>query len=53
MIYTACDVLEGTAHAADDAEVPRCDRIARTAKVLYPFCGPVQKHLDADPLWPT
>jgi 8-oxo-dGTP diphosphatase len=50
MIYTACDVVEGTAYVADEeelAEVAWCDRATLTAKVPYPFFGPVQEHLDA------
>ena len=51
MIYTACDVVDGTAYVADDdelAEVAWCDRATLTAHVPYPFFGPVQDHLDAN-----
>jgi mutator protein MutT len=51
MIYTACDVVDGTAYVADDDElaaVAWCDRAALTANVPYPFFGPVQEHLDAN-----
>jgi 8-oxo-dGTP diphosphatase len=51
MMYTACDVVEGTAYVADEeelAEVAWCDRATLTANVPYPFFGPVQEHLDAN-----
>ncbi|XVV11776.1 NUDIX hydrolase [Actinoplanes sp. CA-131856] len=51
MIYTACDVVDGTAYTADEeelAEVAWCDRATLAAKVPYPFFGPVQEHLDAN-----
>jgi 8-oxo-dGTP diphosphatase len=51
MIYTACDVVDGTAYVADKeelAEVAWCDRVTLTAYVPYPFFGPVQEHLDAN-----
>jgi 8-oxo-dGTP diphosphatase len=50
MIYTACDVVSGTAYVADKeelAEVAWCDRATLTAHVPYPFFGPVQEYLDA------
>lgn len=51
MIYTACDVIGGTAYVADEeelAEVAWCDRATLTAYVPYPFFAPVQEHLDAN-----
>ena len=49
MSYTACEVLEGTAHVADDEEL---DAIAWVAHgelaeyVPYGLFGPVQEYLD-------
>ena len=51
MLYVACDVINGTAHVADEdelAEVAWCDRATLTACVPHPFFGPVQEHLDAN-----
>lgn len=51
MIYTACEVVAGTAHVADEeelAEVAWSDRATLTTYVPYPFFGPVQEHLDAN-----
>lgn len=51
MVYVACDVVDGTAHVADEeelAEVAWCDRVTLTTYVPYPFYGPVQSHLDAN-----
>jgi 8-oxo-dGTP diphosphatase len=51
MIYTACEVVDGTAYVADEeelAEVAWSDRATLTAYVPYPFFGPVQDHLDAN-----
>jgi 8-oxo-dGTP diphosphatase len=50
MLYTACDVVDGTAHVGDEeeiAEVAWCNRATLTSYVPYPFFGPVQEHLDA------
>jgi len=51
MLYIACEVLDGTAHVADQeelVEVAWCDRATLAAKVPYPFYGSVQDHLDAN-----
>jgi 8-oxo-dGTP diphosphatase len=51
MIYTACEVVAGTAHVGDEeelAEVAWCDRATLSTYVPYPFFGPVQDHLDAN-----
>jgi 8-oxo-dGTP diphosphatase len=49
MIYVACDVIDGEAHAADVEEIAavhwcRLDEIA--SYVPYGFFDPVQKHLE-------
>jgi 8-oxo-dGTP diphosphatase len=50
MTYVACDVVEGTAHVADDDEldaVEWCDRATLAQYVPYGLFGPVQDHIDA------
>jgi 8-oxo-dGTP diphosphatase len=49
MLYTACDVVDGTAHVAAEeevAEVAWCDRATLAANVPYPLFGPVQEYLN-------
>jgi 8-oxo-dGTP diphosphatase len=49
MLYVACTVVAGTAHAASPSEVAEvmwCDRAAIAELIPYPLYGPVQHHLD-------
>jgi len=49
MSYTACDVVAGTAHVADDeelAELAWCAHAELPAYVPYGLFPPVQDHLD-------
>lgn len=50
MIYVACDVIDGEAHAADVEEVAAvhwCELGEIAEYVPYGFFDPVQKHLEA------
>lgn len=49
MSYTACEVLEGTAHVADDEELDAVAWVAHSEiaeYVPYGLFGPVQEYLD-------
>lgn len=49
IVYMVCDVVAGTAHAADVdeiAEVEWCGRARVAELVPFPFYGPVQDYLD-------
>jgi 8-oxo-dGTP diphosphatase len=49
MLYTACEVVDGTARVAAEAEladVAWCDRAGLATLVPHPLFGPVQQHLD-------
>ncbi|WP_342663714.1 NUDIX hydrolase [Paractinoplanes globisporus] len=51
LVYTACDLMEGTAGVAAErevAEVAWCDRAALVDKVPHPLFGPVKEYLDAN-----
>ena len=51
MVYVACDLVDGTAHVADDdelVEVAWCDRTRLASYVPYPLFAPVQEFLDAN-----
>jgi 8-oxo-dGTP diphosphatase len=50
IVYVACEVLAGTAHAAageEVAEVEWCDRAALATRVAHTLHRPVQDYLDA------
>jgi hypothetical protein len=50
MVYVACDVITGTAHAASAGEVDAVTWASLseiTYYILRPFYGPVQEYLDA------
>ncbi|MEV0220847.1 NUDIX hydrolase [Streptomyces sp. NPDC050704] len=50
MSYTACEVLEGTAHVADDEELDAVAWVAHSEiaeYVPYGLFGPVQEYLDS------
>lgn len=49
MLYIACEIEDGTAHAASKeevAEVAWCDHITLSAYIPYPLYSPVQRYLD-------
>jgi 8-oxo-dGTP diphosphatase len=48
MVYVACDLVSGTARAADEetAEIAWCEPDQLAEYVPHGFFGPVQEHLD-------
>jgi len=51
MIYTACEVVDGTAYVADEESWQRwrgATRATLKTNVPYPLFGPAQDRLDAN-----